>query len=145
MTSWKRGHMCRRHLTTTQPSRPSKAQPVQRLQLFLHITLFSRRDAVVHTAWFLFLKDLALWLRGSLPPSILPCLSKITCCPKHQHLFCFYSLCSSYLFVLFLFFFWAGSVLCFCLWIWHLISCRMEDWPCGTGQWQNKGYTLHSH
>lgn len=52
MTSWKRGHTCQQHLTTIQPSRPSKAQPVQRLQLFLHITLLSRRDAVVYTAWF---------------------------------------------------------------------------------------------
>lgn len=52
MTSWKRGHTCQQHLTTIQPSRPSKAQPVQRLQLFLHITLLSWRDAVVHTAWF---------------------------------------------------------------------------------------------
>lgn len=36
MISWKRGHTCQQHSTTTQPSRPSKARPVQRLQLFLH-------------------------------------------------------------------------------------------------------------
>lgn len=95
MTSWRRGHTCQQHSTTTQPSRPSKARPVQRPQLFLHTTLLSRRGAVVHTAWFLFLEDLAIWLQGWSPPSKLPCLSKITCCPKHQHLFCFYSLSSS--------------------------------------------------
>lgn len=26
MTSWKKGHMCRQHSTTTRPNRPSKAQ-----------------------------------------------------------------------------------------------------------------------
>ena len=133
MTSWRRGHTCQQHSTTTQPSRPSKARPVQRPQLFLHTTLLSRRGAVVHTAWFLFLEDLAIWLQGWSPPSKLPCLSKITCCPKTPTLVLF-------LFVKFLLFFlfWAGSVLCLRLWIWSLFSCRKEDWSCGAGQWQNK-------
>lgn len=39
--------------------------------------------------------------------------------------------------------FWAGSVLCLRLWIWSLFFLWKEDWPCGTGQWQNKGYSLY--
>lgn len=142
MTSWKRGLTCQQHSTTTQPSRPSKARPVQRPQLFLHTTLLSRRGA----AWFLFLEDLAIWLRGSTPPSKLPCLSKITCCPKHQHLFCFYSLCSSCFFCFCFFLSCFEQGLCY-VYVSESEACFVAErrtWPCGTGQWQNKGYASYS-
>lgn len=64
MTSWRRGHTCQQHSTTTQPSRPSKARPVWRPQLFLHTTVLSRRGAVVHTAWFLFLEGFGYLTAG---------------------------------------------------------------------------------
>lgn len=82
-TSWKRGLTCQQHSTTTQPSRPSKAQPVQRPQLFLYTTPLSRRDEEVHTAWFFY--SSRIWLfdcRGSSPPLKLPCIFKFTSCPK---------------------------------------------------------------
>lgn len=81
MTSWRRGHMCQQHLITTQPSRPSKAQSVQWLQLFC-TQQSSRRGRCGPHNWFLFFEDLALWLQGSLPPPVLPCLSKIDVLPK---------------------------------------------------------------
>lgn len=76
MTSWRRGHMCQRHLITTQPSRPSKAQSVQWLQLFCTQHSHPGGGAVVHTIGFY---SLRIWLfdcRGHCLPPVLPCLSK---------------------------------------------------------------------
>lgn len=48
----------------------------------LHTTLSSRRGRCGPHSWFLFFEDLALWLQGSLPPPVLPCLSKNDVLPK---------------------------------------------------------------
>lgn len=94
MTSWRRGHMCQQHLITTQPSRPSKAQSVQWLQLFCTQHSHPGGGAVVHTIGFY---SLRIWLfdcRGHCLHQYCPAFPKSTFCPKHQHLFYFYSLCS---------------------------------------------------
>lgn len=89
-----------------QPSPAGLLRPDQSkgCSCFCALTLSSRRDAVVRTPWFLFLKDSALWLQGSLPPSTLPRLSKkLHAAQKHQH-FCSYSPRSfSFFFFLFVF------------------------------------------
>ena len=140
MTSWKRGLTCQQLSTTIQPSRPSKAEPVQRPQLFLHTALLSRRGAVVHTAWFLFLEDLAIWLQG-LPSTLkLSCLFRIYMLPKTPTLVLF-------LLFLFLFFFFLSCLdqgLCY-VYVCKSEACFLpeEDWPCGMEQWQNKGSTSY--
>lgn len=53
MTSWRRGLMCQQRLTTTQPSRPSKARPVQRLQLFLHTAVVQEGRCGSHSLVFI--------------------------------------------------------------------------------------------
>lgn len=53
MTSWRRGLMCQQRLTTTQPSRPSKARPVQRLQLFLHTAVAQEGRCGSHSLVFI--------------------------------------------------------------------------------------------
>lgn len=110
MTSWRRGHTCQQHLTTTQPSRPSKARSVQWLQLFCTQHCHPGGGAVVHS-WFLFFEDLALWLQGSLPP-ILPCLSENDVLPKTSTRSTFILCSPSFLFFSFFFFLpRAGSVM----------------------------------
>lgn len=144
MTSWRRGHTCQQHSTTTQPSRPSKARPVWRPQLFLHTTVLSRRGAVVHTAWFLFLEGFGYLTAGVVATikTALPFQNyMLPKKKKHQHLFCFYSLCFS-CFFFFLSCFEQG--LCY-VYVSESEACfvaEKEDWPCGTGQWQNKGWRL---
>lgn len=81
-TSWRRGLTCRRPSTTIQPSRPSKARPVQRPQLFLHTALLSRTGAAGLAAWFLFLKDSAVRLQGLWSPLNCPAFFWICILPK---------------------------------------------------------------
>lgn len=65
MTSWKRGLTCRQHSTTTQPSRPSKARPIQKAAAVpAHNTVGPGGGAVVHRARFLFLEDLTILTAG---------------------------------------------------------------------------------
>lgn len=86
MTSWRRGHMCQQHLTTTQPSRPSKAQSVQWLQPFCTQHCHPGGGAVVHTIGFYSLK---MWLfdcRGHCLRQYCPAFPNLTICPKHPTL-----------------------------------------------------------
>lgn len=45
--------MCQQRSTTTQPSRPSKARPVQRLQLFLHTAVVQEGRCGSHSLVFI--------------------------------------------------------------------------------------------
>lgn len=91
--------------------------------------------------------DLAIWLWGGHHHlKNCPAFSNLQAAPKHQRLFCFYSSCSS----CFFFFFFPSCFeqgLCY-VYVSESEACFLpakEDWPYGTGQWQNKGYTLYLH
>lgn len=110
MTSWKRGHTCQQHSTTTQPSRPSKARPVQGLQLFLRVnTVIQEERCGSHTLVFIpqgfgsLTAGVVATINTALP------FQKVTCCPKTPTLLLLFS---TFLFFLFFcLFFCAGSVM----------------------------------
>lgn len=93
--------MCQQHSITTQPSRPSKARPVQRPpQLLLRTLMMSGRGGMLWYTQLSFYSS-RIWLfdwGGHRHHPYCPAFPKITCCPKknkkkttNQHLFCFYS------------------------------------------------------
>lgn len=115
MTSWKRGHTCQQHSTTTQPSRPSKARPVQGLQLFLRVnTVIQEGRCGSHTLVFIPQGFGSLTAGVVATINTAPPFQKVTCCPKTPTLLLLFStFLLFFLFFSFLFvFFCAGSVLC---------------------------------
>lgn len=113
MTSWKRGHMCQQHSTTTQPSRPSKARPVWGLQLFLRVYAVIQEGALWCSQLGFYSSRIRLFdCRGRChhqhcPSPPLP-FRKVSCCPTTPtRLILFLKFL-----LLFYFLFCAGSVLC---------------------------------
>lgn len=139
MTSWKKGLMCQQHSTTTQPSRPSKAQTSPKATAVpAHNTVVQRGRCGSCSLVFIprgfWLFDCGGWCHHKK----LPCLSRLYAAQNTNTCSVFIPYVPPF-FVLF----WAGSVLCLRLRIWSLFFSRMEDWPRGTWQWQNKGYASY--
>lgn len=141
MTSWKRGLTCQQRSTTIQPSRPSKAQQVQRLQLFLHTAPLSRRGRCdVHGLGFLFLEDSANWLQGSSSSLKLSCVFWISTLPEKPTCSVFI-LCSRFFVVLFVSF---EQGLCY-VYVSEPEVCLLPERRTnlvGVGPWQNKVSTF---
>lgn len=110
MTSWKKGHTCQQHSTTTQPSRPSKARPVQGLQLFLRVnTVIQEGRCGSHTLVFIPQGFGSLTAGVVATINTAPPFQKVTCCPKTPTLLLLFS---TFLLFFSCLFFCAGSVLC---------------------------------
>lgn len=129
MTSWKRGHTCQQHSTTTQPSRPSKARPVQGLQLFLRVnTVIQEGRCGSHTLVFIPQGFGSLTAGVVATINTAPPFQKVTCCPKTPTLLLLFSTFLLFFFFVFVFSFFAqGLCYVYVSWIQSLFTCRRED------------------